>query len=254
MKNQSLSDINCQINYLKERIRVLLDLSNNGETVAKTLPSIRNISQEILNHEKRLLDNIVYDYIEKNIIPNIVVKNLKKYQEHIYFPICKDRNHFEDKLKEMKIDISNSKLKKFIDLIESYQPYTNNQWIADLRDWSDFSHRKLIPQVRIKYIKIFGDNSPYRKLIPQANKRYIRIVGGPIKFSNANISNAYINNVPVDLRVRNGEVIGEISEDVKNLITKEVNYIIEGTQINILSLCKDVFDKVKEIALILKQL
>ncbi|MFA4937436.1 MAG: hypothetical protein WC575_04110 [Patescibacteria group bacterium] len=217
-----MTEIKEQIKYLRKRFTELVGLCEKDNTL-EVSNDVRNVAQDIILRLNRLLDNILFEYFTKIVRPNLSDKEVLLYEKGVQFPVCSKIDDIKSVLGGFGARDLEDKNPEIFAIIEQVQPYhTGNEWICHLRNYSNFGHRKLIPQHKKRDISL--------------------ILGDVVKISDSasvTMNNCSVNGVPIQhLTVDKGVVRGDLDPRLNPRVEVEVSYLLEGENIDVLWLCQ----------------
>ncbi len=223
-------DINNQIEYIKKRVKSLVDLCEK-DTSIEVSGEVRNITQDILTNLNRLLDIVMYYFYDSKIKPNIAEEQKNKYDKNVYFPVCTKPENIKGCLGSFgALDLEKDHPVIF-NLISNIQPYNSNEWIKQLRDYSNLGHRKLISQKK-------------------KHETYITLQD-TVKINDkvrATFNNCSFNGVPVkNLTVDRGIISGDLDPRLNPKIETEIIYLLEDSNINVIFLCQKALLEIEKL-------
>lgn len=232
MEENKKEDIESTIIYIKEKTIELVDLCEK-ESEENVSNKVRNHTQDILTRLNRLLDVIMYFFYEVKIREKLNDKEKKKYDRLIYFPVLNSKKNLDMFFSNFSVFNIQKDYPNIFNLIDSIQPYNsvNNEWIKNLRKYSNLGHRKLVQQKKNKRISIILSES-------------IKVSGN----ANVKFNNCFIRGVPVkNLNIDKGRIIGKIDSRLNPRIETETVYFLEDSNINVIQLCQKSLLEIEQL-------
>ena len=103
--------------------------------------------QEILQKIRKLLDQSIYKFFERNYLPNLSEKDKKSVK--VYFPIVPKKEDLKARLGNAKMGDLETAHNDFYIFLNSIQPYNLDYlWLKNLTDYSNETHYRLTPQIK----------------------------------------------------------------------------------------------------------
>lgn len=219
-------DFQSQINRAKELLQELESSCDNDLESQSISGKTKNLAQEVLLKIRHLLDQAIYAFFEKYYLPNLSESDKKSAK--VYFPIVSKREDLKAILGRAKMTDLEIGYPNFYQFIDSVQPYnTEYTWLKLISDLAVDKHIKLTPQIRKENKTMTAKTENVSVTIPINNPNFsihhgenvhVSMGGVPIKFTNQGI-------VP-------------LAPGLKTEITKWVSFLFEGSDTNVLWLCK----------------
>lgn len=219
-------DIQSQLERAKELLQELEKTCDNDLQAKNVSGKTKNLSQEVLLKIRHLLDQAVYKFFEKHYLPNL--SDSDKKSARVYFPIVSKKEDLKSVLSRAKMTDIEIDYPNFYQFIDSVQPYNAEySWLKSLSDLAIDKHKKLTPQIRKESKTMTAKTENVSVSMPinspnfsvhQGENVQVSIGGVPVKFTNQGI-------VP-------------LSPGLKTEVTKWVSFLFEGSDINVLALCK----------------
>ncbi len=227
------SDIKEQIEYLSERVTELENLCTQEVDSVEVSGKVRNITQDILTRANRLVDNILFGYWNKKIVPNLSSDEVKKFERQVMFPVREIRDELVADFSRFGLKDPETNYPDLFSIVEKYQPYhSGKEWIKTMRELSNLGHRRLIPQKKRKISNvILGGGS-------------IHIVSQEL-----NLNNTTINGIPdQNFSIVNGKISGSLDPRLDPQIDITTLYCIEDTDVDAVSICSLIIDGIRELS------
>lgn len=228
-------DIKLQLDRAKE---LLQDLENTcrAELQAKMVSGkTRNLSQEVLLKIRHLLDQAMYKFFEKHYFSSITDSDKKSIR--VYFPIVSKKEELKSVLGRAKMSDLEVKHPDFYHFLDSIQPYNQDYvWLKYLADYASEKHTRLTPQTKteIRRVTVSRDGGS--------------VSWGPGVTFGKGVS---VMGVPIDPTTQ----MPVPNNSVETKIENWVSFLFEGSNVNVLWLCKkSVEDGEKIIQKILEHL
>lgn len=219
-------DIQSQLNRAKELLQELENSCNNDLNLQNISEKTKNLTQEVLSKIRNVLDQSIYRFFEKHYHQKL--SEADKRSARVYFPIVSKREDLKSMLGRAKMTTLEKDFPNFYYFLDSMQPYNYDYlWLNNLKDFSNEKHIRLIPQTRkeTKTMTAKAKNGSVTMPIDnpnfsvhQGNNCQVSFGGVPIKFTNQGI-------IP-------------LAPGLETEITKWVSFLFEGTEVNVLGLCK----------------
>lgn len=224
-------EIREQLNILISRFEELRKLYER-EIASEEVPKrLRSVTEDILVGSNRLLDKIVNDFFEKKVFPSMSTGDVKKFEKQVMFPVREKREDLKQDFKRQGLQDAELDFPAFFFLVEKSQPYNIGlEWIKALRELSNLSHRRLIPQKKKKIAHVeIGQN--------------ILIVTESMIMKNATI-----NGIPgQNIIIEKGNVRGNLDARLNARVDINIFYMIENTNYDVISLCRNVLTGISEL-------
>ena len=189
----------------------------------------KNLTQEILTKMRYVLDQSMHRFFEKMIAPNFSSKDIRKIK--VYFPITNNKNSLKAILgrgKMADLNLTHPEVYNFIDSIQPYNPEFN--WLSDFVQFVNEKHIRLSPQeIKEENETILSD---------------MVHVGGRGRVA---MRGCLVNGIPVNSEDINATPLDQFDPrlQAKRIIWTSFNF--EGSNINILWLCKKAVDELKKM-------
>lgn len=211
-------DIQSQLDRAKE---LLLELKNacNDDLQAKSVSGkTRNLSQEVLLKIRHLLDQAIYKFYEKHISPKL--SDADRKSARVYFPIVSKKENLKSVLgrgKMSNLETNHNDLYLFLD---SVQPYNQDYlWLGHLANYSSEKHIRLTPQTKAET----------KRVTVSSGKGSVS--WGPGVTFGGGVS---VMGVPIDPTTQ----LPVPNNIVETKIENWVSFLFEGSDVNVLWLCK----------------
>ncbi len=223
-------DINYRIDYLKEKAINLVDLCDK-EITENVSNEVRNITQDILTDLNRALDIIMFYFYTFKIKPFISEEQNKKYEKSVFFPVCGEIEELKRTLSKFGCSDLEKNHYMIFNLIENIQPYRSNEWIRQLRDYSNLGHRKIIGQR--KHCETYISIEDTVKISDKANVTF---------------RNCFMNGKAVrDLTVDKGVISGKFDSRLNPKVKTNIFYLLENSDINVVWLCQKSLQEIEKL-------
>ena len=219
-------DIQSQLDRAKELLQELKNSCGTDLNSQNISEKTKNLTQEVLSKIRNLLDQSIHRFFEKHYLQKLAEADQKSAK--VYFPIVSKKEGLKSMLGRAKMDTLEEDLIDFYHFLDSVQPYNNYYlWLNSLKDFSNEKHIRLIPQTRKETKTMTARTKNVSVTMPIDNPNFsvhqgddcqVFLGGVPVKFTNQGI-------IP-------------LAPGLETEITKWVYFLIEGTEINILELCK----------------
>lgn len=220
-------DIQSQLDRAKELLQELEKACNYDLQAKDVSGKTKNLSQEVLLKIRHLLDQSIYKFFEKNYFPNL--SEVDKKSAKVYFPIVPTRDNLKSVLGRVKmgnLDVAHQNFYKFLD---SIQPYNQDYlWLGHLATYASEKHVRLTPQVKVETRRVTVSNGNGS------------VSWGPGVTFGGGVS---VMGVPIN-PVTQMPVPNNI---VETKVENWVSFLFEGSDINVLGLCKISVDEGEKI-------
>ncbi len=225
------------ISQIKRAKELLGDLKNHYNTNLKEKSvshKTRNLTQEILQKLRNILDQIMYQFFSKYIAPILSPEDRKKAERRVYFPIITDRDKFSKNFRKIKCTNFQTLFPNVYSFLDSVQPYNKDfEWLEFFRDKSNERHLRLVGQVKIgETATTLGD--------------------GVVKIKNRGtviLHNTTVKGVLVKEKTINIDTPINTIDPKLNPKRTWASIVFEDTEIDVLQFCKEVVLKVPKIIL-----
>jgi len=201
---------------------------NKQEVTTRAL----NLTHEILMKLRSILDQVMHQYFEKAIAPNLTT--IEKERVKIYFPIVGSEESFRLRMGRNKMLRIETDDPKTYDFIKSCQPFAHkgNGWLESLNKYAvEGKHIGLVPQKKQTHEKITiigpGGRVSWDPKCVEFGK------GGTVTIGGALIDPQTQRIVP--------------TPNVEEVIESWVSFTFEGTEINALKLCRECLDNSRDL-------
>jgi len=211
-------DIQSQLDRAKELLQELERACNNDLQAKNVSGKTKNLSQEVLLKIRHLLDQAIYKFFEKHYLPNL--SDPDKKSARVYFPIVSKKEDLKSILGRAKMSDLGMKYCNFYQFLDSIQPYNQDYlWLRHLADYSSEKHIRLTPQTKTetRRVTVSRDGGSVSWTPGATFGKGVSIMGVPIDPSTQ-------LPVPNDL--------------VKTKIENWISFLFEGSNVNVLWLCK----------------
>ena len=220
-------DIQSQLERAKELLRELEKACSDDLQAKNVSGKTRNLSQEVLLKVKHLLDQTIYKFFEKYYLPNLA--DSKKKSARVYFPIVSKKEDLQSVLGMAKMGDIQASHQDFYRFIDSVQPYNPDfLWLKYLSKYSSEKHTRLTPQTKIE-----------TKRVTVSRGEGSVSWGSGVTFG----SGVAIMGIPIDPATQM-PVPNNIAE---TKIENWVSFLFEGSDVNVLWLCKKSIKDGEEI-------
>lgn len=219
-------DIQSQLDRAKELLQELEKSCNNDLESKNVSGKTKNLAQEVLLKIRHLLDQSIYRFFEKHYSQKLSESDKKSAR--VYSPIVSRKEDLKSMLGRAKMATLEKDFPNFYQFLDSIQPYNNDYlWLNYLKDFSNEKHIRLTPQTRKESKTMTAKTENVSVTMPinnpnfsvqQGNDCQVSLGGVPVKFTNQGI-------VP-------------LAPGLDTEITKWVSFLFEGTEVNVLWLCK----------------
>lgn len=177
-------DLESQLERMDEFQRDLEIELNKCLTERIVSDRARNILQDLLVKCTLVLDQTMFAFYKKKIVPALTDTDADKLSRHVYFPISSDKNALFSELGKSrmgKIAITQPEIFNILQNVQTYQS-KDNYWLH--------------------YVKIYGRQKKHVKLIPQTIKEENETLLGNAIFagrgSKVEMSGCLINGMPLN--------------------------------------------------------
>jgi len=228
-------DIKSQLERAKELMQELEKACNDDLQAKNVSGKTKNLSQEVLLKIRHLLDQSIYKFFEKHYFPNL--SDSEKKAAKVYFPIVSKKEDLKSVLSRANMTDLELDHPNFYQFLDSVQPYNAEySWLRLLSNLAIDKHKKLTPQIRVENKTMTAKTENISVTMPIDNPNFsihqgegiqVSIGGVPVKFTNQGI-------VP-------------LSQGLKTEITKWVSFLFEGSDVNVLWLCKKLVEDGEKI-------
>jgi len=211
-------DIQSQLNRAKE---LLAELENacNADLQAKDVSGkTKNLSQEVLTKIRYLLDQSIYKFFEKHYLSNLFESDKKSAK--VYFPVVSKKEDLKSVLGRAKMGDLEISYKDFYKFIDSIQPYNQDYlWLKHLANYASEKHIRLTPQTKTETKRVTVSRG-----------------GGSVSWGSGVTFGGGVSvmGVPIDPATQM-PVPNNIAE---TKIENWVSFLFEGSDVNVLWLCK----------------
>lgn len=220
-------DIQSQLDRARELLQELESACNTDLQNKDVSGKTKNLSQEILLKMKHLLDQSLYKFFEKHYLPNL--SEADKRAAKVYFPIVSKKEDLKSVLGRAKIKNLETSNRTFYDYLDSVQPYNQTYiWLKHLADYASEKHIRLTPQTKTETRRV------------TVSRGGGSVSWGPGVTFGDGVS---VMGVPIDPATQM-PVPNNITE---TKVENWVAFIFEGSNINVLGLCKQSIDEGEKI-------
>ena len=215
-------DIQLQLERAKELLRGLEETCNNDLQARDVSGKTRNLSQEVLLKVKHLLDQVFYRFFEKHYLPNLSDSDRKAAR--VYFPTVSKKEDLKSVLGRAKMGDLEIRHPNFYTFIDSIQPYNQDYlWLGYLARYSSEKHMRLTPQTKMEIKKV------------TVSRGGGSVSWGPGVTFGRGVS---VMGVPIDPKTQ----MPIPNNVVETKVEKWVAFLFEGSDVNVLGLCKKSVD------------
>ncbi len=226
MSNNDISQI---FLILEDKLSLLISMCEKQVEAGSVPIETRDLVEEILTKERRMMDKIVHKYF----IENIFTQGILPQESKTEFPICTsskmlDKSHKRHGIPSLlKVD---PRLFSQLDDIQPYKP--GYEWLTELQKYSNLGHNVLISVTKEHCL----DGIHYG--------------GVSIISPNMNLKNVVINNIQIrELITKDGKIIkADIDEELKNILNINYFFYVQGTKVDVLMLCKQGLALIKKMS------
>lgn len=196
-----------------------LEKACNDDLQAKSVSGkTKNLSQEVLLKVRHLLDQAVYKFFKKYYFDNL--SDSDKKSAKIYFPIVSKKEDLKSVLSRAKMSELETDHQDFYQYLDSIQPYNQNYlWLRYLADYSSEKHIRLTPQIKTETKRVIVSRG-----------------GGSVSWGHGVTFGGGVSvmGVPIDPTTQ----LPIPNNIVETKIENWVSFLFEGSNINVLWLCK----------------
>jgi len=211
-------NIQSQLDRAKELLQELESACDNDLQGKNVSEKTKNLAQEVLLKIRHLLDQSIYKFFEKYYFSNLseVDKKLAK----VYFPIVSKKEDLKSVFGRAKMSDVKTKHKDFYKFIDSVQPYNQDYlWLKHLADFASEKHIRLTPQTKTETRRV------------TVSRGGGSVSWGPGVTFGGGVS---VMGVPIDPTTQ----MPVSNNVVETKIENWVSFLFEGSNINVLGLCK----------------
>ena len=220
-------DIQSQLDRAKELLKELEKACADDLTAKNVSGKTRNLSQEVLLKVRHLLDQSIYKYFEKYYLPNL--SEADKKAARVYFPIINRKEDLKSILGRAKMTDLDTSHPDFYKFLDSVQPYnTDYLWLKQLAEFSSEKHVRLTPQVKTE-----------TKRVTVSRGSGSVSWGSGVTFGKG----VSVMGVPIDPATQ----LPIPNNIVETKIETWVSFLYEGTNVNVLWLCKKAVEEGEKI-------
>jgi hypothetical protein len=222
------ANIESQFQRAEELFHELQDEYGSALDKQEVTKRALNLTIETLMKLRNILDQVLHQYYEKRILPNL--DNDEKKKVKVYFPIAVSEEMLQSILGRARMQEMKKDDPEVYDLIKSYQPFVDinkNRWLGLLSEYTvQGKHIQLVPQTKVVHerITVKGNSGA----VVSWNPKSVRFGKG-----------VTICDSPVDPNTQT-IVPGSNAKEFKESWT---TFNFEGTHINALALCKECLEK-----------
>ena len=212
------ADLKSQLDRAKKLLMELEASAQRDLNKQSVSEETKNLTQETLLKMIRLFDQGWRAIFSKFYEPFLVQDEARKIK--IYFPLVSKLSDLQATLgrcKMLDLEADHPEIYKWL---ESIQPYQDGQnWIALCKKYADESHIRLTPQTTTETKRV-----------------HISSGGGSVSWGESVTfgSGVSVMGVPIDPRTQ----LPVPHDSVRTEIQRWVSFLFEGTDINVLGLCK----------------
>lgn len=219
-------DIRSQLERAKELLQELENSCDNDLQAKNVSEKTKNLSQEVLLKIRHLLDQAVYKFFEKHYLPTLSDSDKKAVK--VYFPIVSKKENLRPVLSKAKMINLEIDYPNFYQFIDSVQPYNAKySWLKSLSELATDKHKQLTPQIRKKSKTMTAKTKNANVTMPIDNPNFSVHQG----------ENAQVSIGDVSVKLTNQGIV-PLAPGLKTEFTKWVAFLFEGSNINVLGLCK----------------
>ena len=211
-------DIQSQLDRAKELLQELKKACDNDLQTKNVSGKTKNLSQEVLLKVRHLLDQSIYKFFEKHYLPNLSEKDKKSAK--VYFPTVSKNDDLRSVFGRAKMSDLETNHQDFYKFIDSVQPYNQNYlWLKYLTNYASEKHIRLTPQTKTE-----------TKRVTVSRGGGAGSWGSGVTFGGG----VSIMGVPIDPATQMPVSNNVIETKIENW----VSFLFEGSDINVLWLCK----------------
>ncbi len=223
------NDINNRISYIKNRVIYLVDLCEK-EITQEVSNEVRNVTQDILTNLNRMLDIIMSYFYDSKIKPKTTEEQNKKYEKNVFFPVCNKPEDLKSYLGGFGASNLEVDCPEIFNLVDKIQPYNSNEWIRQLRDYSNLGHRKIVGQRKNHEISLMLNE-------------VVKVKDG----ASAIFKNCLFREVRIKELTINKESTKDIDPRLNPRIEIETLYLLEDSNINVITLCQKSLQEIEKL-------
>lgn len=211
-------DIQSQLNRAKELLQELENACNTDLQAKDVSGKTKNLSQEVLLKVRHLLDQSIYKFFEKHYLPNLLEADKKSAK--VYFPIVSKKEDLKSIFGRAKIGNIETNHPDFYKFIDSIQPYNPEYlWLKHLANYASEKHIRLTPQTKTETRRV------------TVSRGGGSVSWGPGVTFGSGVS---VMSVPIDPATQ----MPVPNNIVETKIENWVSFLFEGSDVNVLGLCK----------------
>jgi hypothetical protein len=146
-----LQEIFAQLERADELLMELQHAADSDKLSKDISFRTRILTQEVLAKMRYILDQTMYSFYEKNIMPLLTKKEREVAERQVYFPIVSKRADLKAALGKGMMANLDTKHPKIYSYLDSVQQYNKQyKWMADFRKFSNERHIRLSRQERVE--------------------------------------------------------------------------------------------------------
>lgn len=221
-------DFQTQFNTANKWLEELEALIKNNLNKEEISPETKEVTQDILQKIKHLLDQAMHKFFEKHYYPHLSETDRKGAK--VYFPIVSKKNSIKSTLGRGKMNDLEKKHLDFYVFIDSVQPYNNKDylWLGHLGKYAAKKHVGLVPQ-KLNVTGVITAVSGVENFLPLEEK----------------IANIFHKKSLFRIKLKKSKKVVEFTGELRGSI------FFENSDVNVLWLCrksvKDGYEIVKRI-------
>ncbi|MBR9704650.1 hypothetical protein GOV12_04510 [Candidatus Pacearchaeota archaeon] len=221
-------DIKSQLERAKE-LKKELEKSCNKDLKSKTISNkTRNLAQEILIKIRSILDQTMYQFFKKEIIPILSQDEIKKAR--VYFPLVSKKENLTSALGRSMIKSLDKTHPKIYSFLVSVQPYNKDySWLNNLSKYANEKHIRLTPQKRTEIKRTIVTNNKGGSVSWGQGVRFgkgVSIMGAPVNPVTQNI---------------------EPTPNVESKTEVWVSFLFSDSNVNVLWLCNKSIEESEKL-------
>lgn len=219
-------DIIAQLNRAKE-LNKELENSCKSDLISRSISEkTKNLTQEILVKLRSSLDQAMYKFFEKKMLPRL---NISPKNNKVYFPIVPKKSDLNASLGRSGIKDLNINYPKVFSFLESIQPDSEQySWLGLLSKYANEKHIRLTPQKIIET----------KRRIVTNNSGSVSWGEGVTFGEGVSVMGAQMNPITQNI---------EPTEGIESRDEIWISFLIEDSNINSLALCNKSTNEVEKI-------
>lgn len=211
-------DIQSQLDRAKELLQELENACNTDLQAKDVSGKTKNLSQEVLLKIRHLLDQSIYKFFEKRYLSHLSEPDKKSAK--IYFPIVSKKEDLKSVFGRAKMGNIETDRPDFYKFIDSVQPYNPEYlWLKHLANYASEKHIRLTPQTKTETRRV------------TVSRGGGSVSWGPGVTFGSGVS---VMGVPIDPATQMPVPNNIVETKVENW----VSFLFEGSDVNVLGLCK----------------